>query len=89
MRGLILKELENEIEKSKNFESEKRKRFELEISESQAIIKLLENENLVLKQSNAGQKIINNCSNLLKENSDLKSKIQRLESTLDKFSSGE
>ena len=88
--GLILKELENEIEKSKNFESEKQKRFELEISESQAKIKLLENENLVLKQSNAEQKIaINNCSNLLKENSDLKSKIQRLESTLDKFSNGE
>ena len=36
-----------------NFESKKKKQFELEISESQDNIKLLENENLVLKQSNA------------------------------------
>lgn len=88
------RDFEKEIEKlreSEKLDFEKRKQFEIEISKSNAKIKALENENLVLKQTDAEKRkiAINRCSNLMKENSDLKFKIQRLESTLTKFSKGE
>ena len=88
------RDFEKEIEKFKESEKldfEKRKQFEIEISKSNAKIKALENENLILKQTDAEKRkiAINRCSNLIKENSDLKFKIQRLESALTKFSKGE
>ena len=74
-------DLEKEIENFKDFEKleiEKRKRFESEIFESNAKIKMLENENMVLKQNDSEKRkiVINRCSNIIKENSDLKSKIR-------------
>ena len=86
----ILNELEIEIEKLKKVESENRKHFESEIAESQTKIKLLNDENLVLKSDFERCEITKNrCSDLLKENGDLKTEIQQLETILSNFSNGE
>ena len=87
---LILKELEIEIENLKKLESESRKYFDSEMAESQTKINLLKNENFVLKSDFERCKITKiRCSDLLKENSDLKTEIQQLETILAKFSNGE
>ena len=65
--------------------------FEEEIKKSEINIKSLENEILILKESENTRRenSIKKCTQLLNENESLKIQVQQLSTTLDKFSKSE
>jgi hypothetical protein len=65
--------------------------FEEEIKKSETNIKSLENEILILKENEniRRENSIKKCTQLLKENESLKTQVQQLSTTLDKFSKSE
>ena len=65
--------------------------FEEEIKKSEIKIKSLENEILILKENenNRRENSIEKCTQVINENESLKTQVQQLSTTLDKFSKSE